>query len=85
MASVEISKRGLFGLFFGAVAAPIAAKLPLPAKPFARWVASPPQWQSQNSAISDIVATTLRNHSGALAANMKQNNALLARLKARSS
>lgn len=36
-----------------------------------------------NSAISDIVATTIQNRSGKLADNVTQNNAVLQRLKAR--
>ena len=36
-----------------------------------------------NTSISDIIATTIQNRSGALADNVLNNNALLNRLKAK--
>ena len=36
-----------------------------------------------NTAVSDIIATTIQSRSGAIADNVTKNNALLARLKQR--
>lgn len=72
-----ISRRDLFGLFAGAIATPVLAKL-APFTPEA-FVASP----SVNLTLSDIVTFTLRNRSAQIATNLSKVNPLYARLAGR--
>lgn len=68
-----LSRRSIFGLFAGAVAAPFV-KVPVTPAPAAAAVVP------AGLSLSDIVTATLRNRSGAIADSIQRNNPLLGRL-----
>ena len=70
-----VSRRGLFGLFAGAMATPVLAKLAPPFTPEAFAVAP-----ACNLSLADIVAVTLRNRAAAIADNLTRVNPLFARM-----
>lgn len=69
----DLSRRGLFGLFAGAIATPVLAKL----TPFTPAAFTEPVY---NLSLSDIVAVTLRARSGQIADNLLRVNPLFARM-----
>lgn len=70
----SFNRRGLFGLFAGAIATPVLAKLaPFTPEAFATVPAV-------NLSLSDIVSFTLRNRSAQIADNLSRVNPLFARM-----
>ena len=66
---MSVSRRGLFGLFAGALATPYVGKLPSIA------VAGP--MSGAELSLADIVAVTLRNRSATIVNNLSRPNPLL--------
>jgi hypothetical protein len=72
-----LTRRSLLG---GLFAAPAVAKA-IPAVEITEVLPSPALMPSSSGALSELVTTTLRNHSREIASNISDNNALLRYLR----